>query len=277
MAGKFLIGAAAASLLAFGGAGAANAADVMPIVVAGPVPVVTVAAGPTIEITTEHWLELSFERGDDVDPSTYHGIDLKVTGARGLGFQLTNNLYVDIDTDPLEIGDIEGDATGRVFMTRGAFEVGAYTTLFFDENGFDDLAVGTDFTANFGMFTLSGYFQAIFENDFNFNEFEFGGAVTAMLLGDRLELGAGIDVDTWGAVEIETVWVGAQFTLGPIAPYATFTWDDGARILALGAEFERRVGATNFSLLAYGEAEIELGNGTEFNFGVGFKWATGGE
>jgi hypothetical protein len=276
MAGKFLIGVAAASLFAFGGTAAANAADVMPVIVPAPVGVVTVAAGPTIEITTEHWLEFNFEPGDDVDPSTFHSIDLKVTGLRGLGFQLTNNLYVDIDTNPLAIDEIEGDATGRVFLSRGAFEIGAYTTMFFD-NGFDELAVGTDFTVDLARFTLSGYIQAIFEDDFDFTEFEFGGDVTTHILGDRLELAAGFEGDTWGAVEIETVWLGAQFHLGPIAPYVTFTWDDGDRLLAIGTEFEQKLGNSNFSLLAYGEVEIELGDPAEYNFGIGFKWATGGE
>lgn len=276
MAGKLLLGAGAAALFAFGATGAARAADVSPIIVPPTVtPVVVVPAGPKIEITAENWLELSIEPQGDPDQNdlffnTYHDFSIKVTSARGLGFEFLGNLELGLPFPNYR----EAALTGRVFLARGDAEVGLFTTAYFD-GGFDALGIGGDFAFDTDRFTLTSYVEAFFDG--GFDEVELGGDLT-IHLGQRLDLYTGGEIEFDGGLQLNNVYAGAQFHLGPIAPYATVTFDgnDGT-FFNVGYEFEQALGASPFSLLAYGDARIQNGEFPEYTFGIGIKFSHGGE
>lgn len=273
MAGKFLIGAAAAALYAFGATGVARAADVSPVVIPPIVtPVVVAAAGPKIEISTEQWFEANIEVGDNVEYSTYHDFSVKVTSARGFGFQLLGNVEIEIPFD-----EIDAELTAAGFITRGAVTAAAYTTLYLDEDGFDGFGVGGDFTLDNDRLTLHSYVEARFGANATFSVLEIGGDATVHL-GERLDLYTGIDmgIETGGFFP-QDVWAGAQFHLGPFSPYATLEYDFFDFGVYLGAEFEHQLGNSPLSLLGYAELHLDQGDIPEVNLGLGIKFSRGGD
>ncbi|MCW5715816.1 MAG: hypothetical protein KIT43_15000 [Bauldia sp.] len=269
MAGKFLVGAASAALLAFGATGTAQAADVMPVIVPVITPVVVVPTGPKIEISAEQWIEVGLYPAEQFrEFNTYSDLDIKVSAASGFGFQFLGEVELWLPS-PVEL---EAAFTGRAFMTRGDIEIGLYSTLWLD-GGFDGFAVGTDFTFDNDRFTLATYLQAEFFN--GFDEFRTGAEVTVHL-GEMLDIGGGVEAEfDFGNFDFEEAWAGVQLHLGPLSPYAVAWWDGGDVGFDLGTELEVPLGTSPFSLLGYAEAEFEIGDPVEFFFGIGIKFSHG--
>lgn len=268
MAVKYLLGAAAAALVAVGVTGAAQAADVMPVVVPTVTPVVVVPTGPKIEIESWNAIEIGVFPGDPIDIETHNDFSLKVTTQSGVGFQLLGEVHVELPGF-----FVYGETTGRVFLSRGDFEVGLYSVVFFNSMGFDGVTVGGDVVLENDRLELMTYLEADFFG--GFEDIEAGGEVVVHL-GDMLDLYAGIDTDLFPAFDLDDLWAGVQAHFGPLSPYVgAFLTFPGVGF-EVGTEFEHRFGTSPLSLVGYAEAEFD-GGGPEFYLGLGIKFSRGAD
>lgn len=272
MAGKYLLGAAGVALFAAASTGAAQAADVMPIVVPVVTPVVVAPVGPTVEFTLEKWVELGIYPGDGYSIDVFGSADLKITAASGWGFQLI--VEDELDFAPFEV---EFDVTGRVFRAMGNAEVGVYAGFGVEvPGGLDGYGFGFDFAYDSDRLTLESFVQA----NFNGGGFNFLDTETELTVhvNDRLDVYAGVDVETdFTGNPFLAGWAGAQLSLGALSPYATvyFSNFDGLEA-ELGVELEYQIGNGPLSLL--GNAEVDFGfPGTRFFVAAGIRYAIGGE
>lgn len=275
MAGRYLLGVASVALFAMASTGSARAADVMPVVVPLVTPAVVVAAGPKIEINSEHWLEIGIFPGNGYDLVSYHDLDIKVTAASGVGFQFVTSGVID-NLAPFDIDDLT--LAGRVFLSRGDAEIGVYAGLLAEiPGGIDFTAVGADFSIDNDRLELDTYVQANFDGGFDFLS---AGVDLTVHATERLDLNAGgaLSTDFGGGGAFLEAWAGAQLDFGLLAPYAGVYVSNGMeRFTAeLGVELEHQIGNGPLSLLGY--AEFDFGTfGPAIFAGVGIKYSIGGD
>lgn len=268
---KYLLGAAAVAL--FGAVGAAQAADVMPIVPVVVTPVVVPPAGPAITITLEKLIG-----GDWEDENLYlhadHYAEVDVKTARGLGFTFSANLTTYLGPPILPIFPIEGflELNSRVYMAIRNLEVGVHgeywTTIPFGDTGFN---FGPDFTFESGRLSIEHRTSVLFDGGFDYVDVD---TEATFAVSDMLDINLGTFLEFDPAFDDLDVYAGVTLHVGPFSPYGGLWYDvdDGVFGLEAGFDFEKQLGNGPFSLIANGGVAYDFGGDAEFGGHIGIRF-----
>ncbi|MCC6734692.1 MAG: hypothetical protein IT534_01025 [Bauldia sp.] len=223
--------AAAAALVAV--SGAAQAADVMPIVVPVVTPAVVPVPGPVkvVQIDTS----LTKFLGGPFVLETIGAVDVRT--ASGWGFQfLTANSYIQGTDGYFTLG-------GRVYRAMGDATVGVFANAAFEYVGgltYEGLGVGVDLDYYTDAVELYASVTAFFDGGFqslqsvvyaNIERGNFVIDVAAVAVSGPLSMSGGVQVG---------------YRLGPVTPYAILVGSVGGAPASFGVgaglEFEHQVG-----------------------------------
>lgn len=270
MAGKLLFGVAAVALLSAGGA--AQAADVMPVLVPAVTPmVVPPPPGPVFAIRIDNsihavWTGTPEEDGVHLDTD----VDMRLTAASGWGFELLTGGSTFFA--PLSLS---GGLTGRVFHSAGDVELGVYAGFGFSvPGGIGGYGFGGDFRLDNDRLTVESYLQAnFFAGAFNFISTETDVTVHA---SDKFDVYFGGDLFIGGGPASYDVWAGAQYDFGVFAPYGGVWFGNDTGFGAeLGFELEKKLGNGPLSLIGGAEVNIGLDGLRNADASVGIRYQLG--
>lgn len=293
MAGKLLLGAASIAFVAV--AGAAQAADVQPVVVPVIVPVPVVSTGPDIEITLEAIAGVLYAGTPEF--VTAIGGDVIVTSQSGWGIGIGGYAEFYFPGTSAGIG-------ARLFREMGNLQIGVITGI--DIGMGTEYYVGTDIRYETDTIEALNQTFAVFDGGFdywgNYLEVTFtpsdrlevyqeltvivDGGVGLYAEGDidvgirgPVRLIAGYDLTYTPGPQFVGVYGGVQLDLNGIKPYVTGFWtNDGGPFYGvnLGVEIERELGDGPFTLI--GGTDLTLSNGGRaFEAAIGIRFELGGD
>lgn len=264
---------AGVALAALASAGAAEAADVMPIVVPAVTPAVVPPPGPAVSLKVDTGIEVAYVFGTQTfDAGVGNAIDFKVVSASGWGMEVITDAVTAIVV-PIEF---DADVTTRLFRATGPIELGAHATFEFGvPGGLDGYGFGADIAYEGDLLTLEAEAGAAFLPGFGFNAYTAIAEITAHL-GDRLDLYAGADFMTDLIVTAVNAWAGARLDLGVVAPYAGIDHREGPNGWSanVGIDIEKQIGTGPFSLIGYTEARFGFFGPTALG-GIGLRFSRG--
>lgn len=271
---KHVLMSTAAAMALAAGAGAAQAADVMPIVV--PVVVVppVVVPGPIYRVEIEAGVVTGRDFGD-TDPLAYNAgavsaVDVRTASGFGFKLETTGNLYFEGSPPPLPA---DASILGRIYHTIGDHgTVGVFATTSWNNYGppgghlfgidadFDNDTLWVNYSLGVGFTPGSGYdgIQSILASRLERDR----------LVVRNLTLAA---LPAAGTVALVTLSeVGYKF--GPVTPYVQFA------LGAVGGGFSASAGVGADLELPVGDGPLTITGGVFAQFGPGgFDWeATAG-
>lgn len=295
MTKKYLVGAAAAALLA--ATGTARAADVMPVVVVVTPAVPAVAVGPTVTVEINTSLYAGIENFNTIN---YAGLDfdgeMNVVTANGWGFNLSNYAYVNVAPGVYGGSNFRAELYRVLGNAQVGFFVRPYQFSPLDiEFGptFRYKTARIDFMHETQIYLYPGTLGVEFANDvtlhvndrldiggyFDF-EVQFGGGFDIDIgLDAKLEVNNRLTLEGWAWADIigmASAGFGgeATFKLGALSPYigAGVYLGGGLDVeVWAGVDYERQIGTGPLTFTAGVGIDYDVGGGIDAYANIGLR------